>query len=232
MKPRNIIWTALLICRGKPDEIIAEVGQGRLWLGTQILLIVVGSGVYGATIGLWRSPMQAVFTGIKFPLVVLLTTLVNALVNSMIAQLLGNGITFRQSSAAILTSFALMSVILVSFSPVTLFIWFNTPPLSSGDSYISHSFMLVSHISIIGMAGIISNVQLLRMLKALCGQPGAAIRILGSWLAMNLFLGCQLSWILRPFVGSPGLPVQFLRGNAFEGNFYEIAFQSFRNLIT
>ena len=232
MRPGNFIDTALLICRGKPDEILAAVGQGRLWLGTQIFLIVVGSGVYGATIGLWRSPMQAVFTGIKFPLVVLLTTLVNALINSMIAQLLGNGITFRQSSAAILTSFALMSVILVSFSPVTLFIWFNTPPLSSGDSYISHSFMLLAHISVIGMAGIISNVQLLRMLKVLCSEPGAAIRILGSWLAMNLFLGCQLSWILRPFVGSPGLPVQFLRSNAFEGNFYEIAFQSLKNLVT
>jgi LmbE family N-acetylglucosaminyl deacetylase len=38
-----------------------------------------------------------------------------------------------------------------------------------------------------------------------------AWRVISAWLAANLFLGSQLSWILRPFIGSPGLPVEFLR---------------------
>jgi hypothetical protein len=33
--------------------------------------------------------------------------------------------------------------------------------------------------------------------------------------------GMQLTWILRPFFGSPDFPVQFLRPDALKGNFIE-----------
>jgi hypothetical protein len=52
-----------------------------------------------------------------------------------------------------------------------------------------------------------------------------------AWLAGNLLLGSQLAWNLRPFVGSPYLPVELLRPNAFEGNFFETLFNAFRQLI-
>jgi hypothetical protein len=230
MKRRSIIAAALLVCRGNPDELKKALQNRRGWLVACLLLIVVGSGIYGATIGLWRSSLQAIFTGIKFPMVVVLTTLGNAVINGMTAQVVGTGLTFRQSSLAILTSFALQSVILGSLSPVTLFIWANTPPLSAGDAFVSHSCLLLSHVFLIALGGIISNITLFRMLNAFCGDRGGVLRVLGSWLVMNLFLGCQISWFLRPFVGSPGLPVQFLRNNAFEGNFYEITLQSLQNL--
>src|SRR5262245_33684142 len=51
--------------------------------------IVLGAGLFGAAMGVWRSPMQALFTAVKFPLIVLLTTLGNALLNAMLAPLLG-----------------------------------------------------------------------------------------------------------------------------------------------
>ena len=38
--------------------------------------------------------------------------------------------------------------------------------------------------------------------------------------------------VMRPFIGSPGLPVQFLRPNAFQGNFYESLLRSLMNLLT
>jgi hypothetical protein len=52
-----------------------------------------------------------------------------------------------------------------------------------------------------------------------------------AWLAANLFLGAQISWLLRPFVGAPELPVEFLRSNAFQGNFYETVFLALKNLF-
>jgi hypothetical protein len=58
-----------------------------------------------------------------------------------------------------------------------------------------------------------------------------ARRVLFAWLAGNLFLGSQLSWILRPFIGSPTLPVEFLRDAAFNGNFYETVFRSALRLL-
>jgi hypothetical protein len=41
------------------------------------------------------------------------------------------------------------------------------------------------------------------------------------WLAAFAFVGCQMSWILRPFVGSPFYPVVFMRPDCLQRNFYE-----------
>jgi hypothetical protein len=40
----------------------------------QIIVIILGTGIYGAAMGSWRDPHQALFTAIKFPLILLLTT--------------------------------------------------------------------------------------------------------------------------------------------------------------
>ena len=52
-----------------------------------VVAIVAGAGVYGATMGCWRSATQALYTGVKVPLVILLTTLGNGLLNGMLAPL-------------------------------------------------------------------------------------------------------------------------------------------------
>ena len=64
-----------------------------------------GAGLYGAAMGCWRDPMQALYTAIKFPLIILLTAAGNAMLNAMLAPLLGLNISFRQSFLAILMSF-------------------------------------------------------------------------------------------------------------------------------
>ena len=79
-------------------------------------------------------------------------------------------------------------------------------------------------VGVIAFAGIAANVRLLQLLRSLAGGRGGALRVLFAWLAANLFFGSQLSWVLRPFIGSPSLPVQFLRAEAFEGNFFESVF--------
>jgi hypothetical protein len=86
-------------------------------------------------------------------------------------------------------------------------------------------------VAVISFAGIAANVRLLQLLRQLSGSRTIARRILLAWLAGNLFLGSQLSWILRPFIGSPGLPVEFLRGDALRGNFYEAVFHALKHLF-
>jgi len=86
-------------------------------------------------------------------------------------------------------------------------------------------------VAVIALAGITGNVRLFQLLVRLGGSRAVAFRALFAWLAGNLFLGSQLSWILRPFIGSPGLPVQFLRQDTFHGNFYEAVFHSFSKIL-
>ena len=196
-------------------------------------VIFVGAGAYGAAMGWWRSPLQAAYVALKFPLIILLTTLANALLNGMLAPLLGLNIHFRQSLLAILMSFTIAAAILGAFSPITFFLVWNLPPMATGaqtDS-LTFSFIKVVHVAIIAFAGVAANLRLVQLLRRLSGDAGVARRVLFAWLAGNLLLGSQLCWIARPFFGAPYLEVQFFRPNPLQGNFYEILFQAVRDLL-
>jgi len=197
-----------------------------------VAVILAGAGLYGAAMGWWRAPEQALYVGIKFPLILLLTTLGNALLNAMLAPLLGLNITLRQSLLAVLMSFAITSAILGAFSPLLAFVVWNAPPMSPDvKSTLPYALIKLTHVVVIAFAGIAGNVRLFQLLTQLGGSKAVAKRVLLAWLAVNLFLGSQLTWIARPFIGAPQLPVAFLREGALKGNFYENVFQTITGLF-
>jgi hypothetical protein len=222
-----------VLLRGELEPMAAWVGR---WSARRsalhLAIIVVGAGLYGAAMGWWRDPQQAYYVAIKFPLIILLTTLGNALLNAMLAPLLGLNIPFRQSGLAILMSFTIAAAILGAFSPLVAFLIWNAPPMSpaavSGSAY---SVIKLTHVAVIAFAGVMGNVRLFQLLARLGGRRAVAFRVLVAWLAGNLFLGSQLSWMLRPFIGSPVLPVEFFRAAALHGNFYENVFRSLQQIL-
>jgi hypothetical protein len=200
-------------------------------VASQVVVIVLGAGCYGAAMGWWRDPQQALYVAIKFPLIILLTTLGNALINGMLAPLLGLNIPFRQSFAAIVMSFTIAAAILGAFSPLIAFLVWNAPPLSAqAVSMPVYNWIKLAHVAVITFAGTMGNARLFQLLVGSGGNRAVAFRVLFAWLAGNLFLGSQLSWILRPFIGVPSLPVEFIRTGALQGNFYENVFHTFQQI--
>ena len=221
-----------VLLRGEPEPINQWMLQ---WNARRALLYVavifIGAGLYGAAMGCWRDPMQALFTAIKLPGIILLTVLGNGLLNGMLAPLLGLNIGFRQALQAILMSFTISASILGAFSLLIFFLIWNAPPLSAHSAG-TYGFIMVTHVGVIAFAGIAGNLRLMQLLHRLSGNAAVSRRILFAWLAVNLFLGSQLSWLLRPFIGSPGLPVEFLRSDMFNGNFYETVFKTIKHLLS
>ena len=39
--------------------------------------------------------------------------------------------------------------------------------------------------------------------------------VLWTWLVLYAFVGIQMGWMLRPFIGTPGAPVTFFRDEPF-----------------
>ena len=219
------------LLRGDHDETLRFLAApGWRYPGACILVILGGSGLYGSTVGLWRSQEQALYTAIKIPGLILLTCAGNAILNGMLAQLLGSALSFRQTWNAILLSFAAASIILGAFAPIALFVLCNTPPLSATNAVVGHSVMLLMHVFLIACAGILGNRLLLRSLNFL-SAPTIARHVLFGWLVGNLLLGSQLAWVLRPFIGSPELIVQFLRPDPLRGNFYEAVGRAIAHLL-
>ena len=206
-----------------------QAGRVAFCLG----VILLGAGLYGAAMGWWRAPLAGVYVAIKFPLIILLTAFGNAMLNAMLAPLLGLQASFRQSFLAVLMSFTIASAILGAFSPLVGFLVWSAPPMTADktQSIGTYSFIQVTHFLVIAFAGIVANWRLVQLLNELSGNIATAWRVFVSWLVSNLFLGGQLCWIMRPFIGSPNLPVEFLRPTAFDGNFYETLFRAVRRLL-
>ena len=115
--------------------------------------------------------------------------------------------------------------------PGRVIVW-NAPPLSTAaNPWGTYYFTQLMHVVVIAFAGITANLRLVQLLRHFSGNASVARRVLFAWLAGNLFLGSQLSWVLRPFMGSPGLDIEFLRRTAFQGNFYETVFRAFVQLM-
>ncbi len=220
------------LCRGDSERIAPWLDEREpRWPVTCVMTIIAGCALYGGVVGLWRAPQQAVYTAIKMPLLIFLTCGCNALLNGLLAQVLGSGLSFRQSSLAILMSFTIAALVLAALSPVAFFIYLNTPALSSASRSVGHSITLLSDVLFIAFAGLVANRRLLRLLEQRCDSASTARRVFWSWLAGNLFLGAQLSWVLRPFIGSPEMAIQFLRDEPLRGNFYVTVFNAFPTLI-
>jgi hypothetical protein len=221
------------LLRGEPDALgrwAAQFESHRF--AFHVAVIVAGAGCYGAAMGWWRDPVQALYVAIKLPLIMLLVTLGNALLNAMLAPLLGLNITFRQSLLAVLMSFAIASATLGAFSPLVGFLVWNAPPMTLDvKSTATYAFIKLTCTAAIAFAGVAGNVRLFQLLTQLGRSRAVAWRVLFAWLAVNLFLGSQLVWIARPFIGSPQLPVVFLRETAFQGGFFEDVFRTLLQLF-
>ncbi|HIE02494.1 MAG TPA: hypothetical protein EYP59_19790 [Thiotrichaceae bacterium] len=226
------LWADLvLLCRTEPPVLATWLDKDWEKIQSCLIWLILGSSLYGASIGLWRAPLQSVYVAIKFPLLIILTTLGNAIINGMLAQLLGAKISFRQSFLAVIMSFTLIAIILGAFTPLSLFLLYNLPPMGTALASQAHALVLILHVILIAFVGIVANIHLFKFLEYICANRLKAKQILFTWLGVNLFLGCQLSWNLRPFFGTPHLEVHFLRDDPFNGSFYEAVFYILKGLL-
>ena len=223
-----------------PNLLRAQPATLRDWLerrssrtGFCVLVIVLAAGLYGAVMGSWRGEGQAIYTGNKLPLLFLLTTLGNALINSMLAPLLGLNLTARQCLNVLLMTFAIAALMLGALAPVAAFVVWNNPSLTAATTLASpeYGLMQLTLFGFIAIAGVTGNVALLPLLRETSGSARVARRVLCAWLAVNLLLGSQICWVLRPFIWDPARPVEFLGPEYFRGSFFETLFEAARRLI-
>ena len=192
-----------------------------------IAFIILACGLYGAVLAGWRSPRLSLFVAIKLPVLFLGTTAIVAVFNWMTASVLGAGLSFKSTVFVVLAAMTIGAWILLSLVPIALFFLLSGVPYSGTNSELryAHNLILMTHILILALAGLGGNWVLLKGIRrtVLTGCPTNFLFLV--WLAAFAFVGCQMSWILRPFVGSPFYPVAFMRPDCLDRNFYEFVFK-------
>jgi len=193
-------------------------------LAGMLFFIVAASAAYGTVLGGWNSPRLALYVALKLPILLLGTTALVMLLNWMTATARGSGLSLGQVAAITFGAMTIACWLLLSLIPVTLFVSWSLPLPAAGPasgSRYAHNCLLLTHILLIAVAGLAGNAALRGGLAQLVRPAAHPGRIYRDWLLAFTLVGCQLSWILRPFVGSPFYDVAFLRADALQRNFFE-----------
>jgi hypothetical protein len=202
------------------DQFFAEVQQGRsLAEKMQVLLTVtvVALALYGVLLGSTHSLWQSASSGVKLPLLFLATLLICVPVLYILNILFGANQRLSQSIVLALSSISLTAILLLSFAPVTLFFSLTVP-----NAYQLFKLINVLFFTISGIIGVSCLHQGLRIVWAdeagVDGSIKSQSLMFWLWMISYSFVGSQVAWTIRPFVGYPGVPFEVFR--QFGGNFY------------
>jgi hypothetical protein len=190
----------------------------------QALIILGLAFFYGLVMGSYNSPFQAIVTGIKVPSLLLLALLICFPAFYVIQYMLGSRLSLLQMVNTILSGFVVLTTIMASFAPIVVFF------MITGNNY---AFLKLLHVGIFIFSGIFGMFTIIEALKYSCEKknvyPKIGINIFKFWIFIFAFVGMQLAWNLRPFIGDKNLPMEIFREK--EGNFYLAVFQSMGDLL-
>jgi len=186
-------------------------GAARPPVGLYVALIVAAGLAYGAAMGSfsglagdgWLRIILAaakvpIFFGVTFalclpPFLILLTFA--GLRDDLPAVLRG-----------LLGALVLTTVILASAAPITCLM---------NLSATSYRFILIWNGIVFAFASGVGHLHLRGIYRSLIRARPRHRALLGGWFVLFVFVGIQMAWVLRPFVGAPELPVQLFREDAW-----------------
>ena len=195
-------------------------------LARRILFVAAATGVYGAVLAAWRSPLMAAYVAAKLPVVFVGATLIVSLFCWMAGLVTGAGLRYREVLEAVFFAMSVAGAIFLALAPVVLFFVFSAAPDSGTHEAMrfAHSAMMLTHITVMGSAGTVGVALLYKSLRRRVPADCRLVTMMCLWLAAFAVVGCQLGWIMRPLVGSPNIAVEFLRSDALDSNFLESLF--------
>jgi hypothetical protein len=192
----------------------------RAMLISSILFLALYGAVLGSTHSLW----QTLSSAFKLPLLFLATLLVCSPTLYFFNVLFGSNQSLSQNVALILTAITVTAVLLLSFAPIVVFFLLTTA------GYQFFKLMNVAIFSICGIVGVIFLNHGMRIVSS-GGKEGATARrwVMWLWVLVYAFVGSQMAWTLRPFIGAPSMEFELFR--QLGGNFYTNVFTSIGEIL-
>jgi hypothetical protein len=150
---------------------------------------------------------QLLYSGLKVPILLLLTFLIGLPNFFVLNTLFGLRGDFRESLRALVAAQAGVAIALAACAPLTLF-WYA--------SIADYSAAILFNGLIFALASIAGQHLLRGYYRPLILRNPRHGPALWTWLGLYVFVGIQMAWIMRPFVGAPSTPVQFFRSGDWE----------------
>lgn len=196
---------------------------------TLLLLIIVAGAIYGGVMGTFSLVGEGrawfiLFGAVKVPALLLITAAVCLPAFFVLHNVLGLRDDFPRAIRAVLSGQAALAASLASLAPVV------RVGYASG---MSHGSAQMFNALLFAIAALVGQIVMLRHYRQIAAGRNASIRnrhiaLLWMWLVAYAFVGIQLGWILRPYLGVPGMPATFFREDAFTNAYVYFVQLAFR----
>ena len=186
-------------------------------LRNSLFAVAWGGAVYGTVMGMFGGLtqerwVQVVYSGLKVPLLVAATTLLTLPSFFVLNSLAGLRADFAAVLRAVLGTQGAVAVVLACLAPYTA-VWYL-----STTAY--HEAIVFNGVMFAVASAAAQWVLRRRYAPLIAKNPRHRI-LLRTWLVVYCFVGIQMGWILRPFIGQPGVRPTFFREETW-GNAYVI----------
>jgi hypothetical protein len=197
------------------------LGERRPWraMVELVLLVVVFGLAYGAVMGTYAGPQgprvtQMVFSATKVPLLLLLTFLISLPSFFVLNTLLGVRDDFGAAVRALVATQAALTIVLAALAPFTA-VWYL--------SVAGYRHAILFNALMFAVASVAAQFLLRRLYRPLIERNAKHRLLLRLWLVVFAFVGIQMGWVLRPFIGNPAMPTRFFREGAWGNAYVEVA---------
>jgi hypothetical protein len=171
--------------------------------------------IYGLVTGLAHSPLQALSSAVKMPLLFIATMAfcLPALYFFSLA-LLRTQLGMWQVTAVVLAGISVTAFLLLGLAPVTLFF-----DLTSEN----YAFFQLLAVVFVAISGFIGLYYLWVGMAHVNSDEGGRFDIFGrvllvAWIVLYAFVGSQMTWRLSPFIADPEAPFAVIQPS--RDNFY------------
>ena len=217
-------WLVLQDKQAFFDGITGKIKAIRL-APAQMLIIAACFFAYGLVMGSYNSLGQALLSGVKLWVLLFLTLLICFPSFYIVQMILGFRIPLLQLLVILLGGFVTTGAIVLAFAPIVLFFQL------SGDNY---RFLQLLHVAIFAFGGFFGMRVILEALKHSLDEaqvyPKLGLHVFRIWAIIFAFVGLQLSWNLRPFIGSKDMPFELFRKET-QGNVYSTLLGNLGHLL-
>lgn len=190
-------------------------------IGRILAVIIFTSASFGVGLGFYVGGRHILDLAWKMPFLMLSTFSICAAGMYIVNALAARKLSFPQVMLMGLSSISITSIVAGAFAPI-MFIFAISLRRSQ---VVDYGFLVMLCTAVIATGGTTSVFRLYGAFKKLDYARGTRIFILSTWLFIYQFVGAQMVWVLRPFIGS------FTGVDDFQGNFYESIPRLINNII-
>jgi hypothetical protein len=209
------VWWGALLHPQEAGRLVAQAPD-RPGLGRRLFVTIAALyALYGAIMGIFLGRAPAFYSGLKLPLLFLATQVLCFPAFYVLNCLAGPRFTVCGCVRLLLLATSANAVALASYAPISLFFSFTT----ARDGYL---FMALMHVAVFALSGGLSVAVVPAVFRAAAAHTTGqrtSLWVIGAWMGLYGFVGTEMAWLLRPWLGWWG--VEYAPFRPIQGSFVE-----------